>query len=258
MSRNVWSICLIVALASVGARAAAENPTDRGANKDAAQTQFDNRIDTWMEGTIVTLDADGGKFSVRGVKMPYATAYAEMMKDIHDKTQNVDAKDRQAKAEEVRKAWADRLAKSRNEKVADNPSDFNFAVTEKNALRVMSDKNLQGADFLTAKGAEGAAATEVAGQKNNEQAFEATAGNKRGNRDNVAGDEREVAAMMAFKDLKVGDKVMVGYDGGMVSNTAYTVIKREGGDHKGAGAKHDAKQHEAKGAQNREAAPANR
>jgi len=259
MSRNVWSVCLMVALMSMGANAAAENPADRGVKKDAAQTQFDSRIDTWAEGTIIALDADSGKFSVRGVKMPYASAHAEMMKDIHDKTQNLDANQRQAKADEVRKAWADRLNRARNEKVAaDDPSDFNFAVTERDALRVMNEKSLQGADFLTAKGAAGAVTTDVAaGQKNGEQPIEATAGNRRGAADNVAGDEREAAAMMAFKDLKIGDKVMVGYDAGMVSNTAYTVVKREGGDMKGAANQQKPAAQE-QGVQNRQAAPANR
>jgi len=222
----VWSVCLILALANVGARAAAETLV-----KDGAQTQFDSRIDTWMEGTIVTLDADGAKFQVRGAKLPYASAYAEMMKDILDKTQNLDADKRQVKTDEVRKAWADRLAKARTEKVADKAGDFGFAV-EKDATRVMSDKHLRGADFLTARGAEGAASNETAvNQKANERAIDATAGNRRDNRE-VAGDEKEAAAMLAFKDLKIGDRVLIGYDLGMVTNVAYAVVKRDAGANK--------------------------
>jgi hypothetical protein len=219
MSRNVWSVCLVLAMASFGAFAAADAPAADRAGTAQSQSQFDPRIDTWVEGNIMALDADSGKFTVRGYKLPYATAYAEMLKDMYNKTKDMSGADKQAKMDEVRRSWADRLAKSKNEKVADNPSDFTFVVSDKKMLRVMSEKQVQGADYLSLN---------AGGAMKGEEPI-ATSVDKKGGTapDFKGGDEKEQAAMMAFKDLKVGDRLMVGYDAGMVNNDAYAAIKRD-------------------------------
>lgn len=211
MSRNLWSICLVLTFASIGAYAATETVTVTN-----AQTQFDPRIDTWVEGNVMSLDADAGKFSVRAYKLPYASAYAAMLQDMHQKTKDLPAADKQAKLDEVRRSWNDSLAKAKIEKVADNPSDFSFAVTDKKVLKVLSEKQVSNVDYLSLANAtvKGDEAISTSVEKKNDPDFK-------------GGDSKEQAAMMAFKDLKVGDRVMVGYDSGMVSNESYVVIKRD-------------------------------
>jgi Cu/Ag efflux protein CusF len=43
-----------------------------------AKSHFDTAIDTWAEGVVMAIDADAGSLTIRGVKRPYATAYATM------------------------------------------------------------------------------------------------------------------------------------------------------------------------------------
>jgi hypothetical protein len=219
MSRNVWSVCLVLAFASFGAFAAADAPVVERAGT-TAHSQFDSRIDSWVEGNVMALDADSGKFTVRAYKLPYASAFAEMLKDMHAKVKDLPEAERKAKMEDVRKAWADRLAKAKAERAAENPSDFTFAVSDKNALKVMSSKQVR-ADYLSLNSgakAEEPIATSVE-KKDTAPEFK-------------GGDAKEQAAMMAFKDLKVGDRVLVGYDAGMVTNDAYAVVKRDADEKK--------------------------
>jgi hypothetical protein len=215
MSRNVWSVCLVVALASIGAYAATENAADNAATN--AQTQFDPRIDAWAEGNVVALDADSGKFTVRAYKLPYATAYSEMLKDMHNKTKDLPANQKQAKMDEVRRSWNDTLNKARNEKIADKPSDFAFNISDKNLVKVLGERQVQGVDYLSLNNA---------GLKG-EEPISTSVDKKNDNQDFKGGDNKEMAAMLAFKDLKVGDRVMIGYDSGMVTNETYVIIKRD-------------------------------
>lgn len=215
MSKNVLSICVCIAVFSAfGAWAAAEGKT----GDEKALGQFDPRIDTWVEGSVIALDADAGKFSIRGRKMPFASAHAEMMKDLWDKTQNLAAAEKEAKEREVRASWADRLAKARTEKVADKDSDFTFSLPAKGQLRVFHHRDVRNADYLHQVDADNKA--------NKPQ--EVAADRKPENREiGAPGDEKESAAMMTLKDLKIGDRVCSGYDAGMINNEAYVVVKKD-------------------------------
>jgi hypothetical protein len=214
---------LVAVLFSVGAFAATD------ADKAG---RFDTHIDSWVHGTILSLDADSGKFSVRGVKMPYATAYASMQKDIAEKTANLDAAKRDEKAAEIRRDWQDRLAKSKTEKVG-NEGDFSFAIPAKGTLSVLSGNDVR--DMAWLNEGEGAAINTA---KGDERPIATAAG------DQPKLDEKEARAMMSLKDLKVGDKVKVGYDDGVITNEAWTVIKAGMGMSGKAEHKADVKAHE--------------
>src|SRR5262245_9347974 len=85
------------------------------ADADAYSTlNFDSKIDAWAEGTLMSIDADGAKFSVRGTRREYATAYAGMLKDIQAKTKDLPATEHAAKAAEVRTKWQPDLDAARN------------------------------------------------------------------------------------------------------------------------------------------------
>src|SRR5687767_8298020 len=97
-------VCLSVALFAGSAFAAGDATTTVRGDKAAAAPQFDHRIDTWVEGVIITLDADGSKFAVRGVKLPYATAHAAMQADLVAKTEGLAGEERAKKEQEVRQS----------------------------------------------------------------------------------------------------------------------------------------------------------
>ncbi|HYG75102.1 MAG TPA: hypothetical protein VEK08_08875 [Planctomycetota bacterium] len=223
MSNKALSTVLVVVLFTAVGICAAADDAKTGNQSAAGASRFDHRIDTWVEGTILSLDADGKKFSVRGSKMPVATQHAAMMKDMHSKTANLDAAKRQEKEAEVRKAWADRLASARTEK-RDDPSDFNFALPGDGKLSVLSSSSVQDVDWLRGDVAAGGDAADAKAERPI-----ATGANT---------DRDEARAMMTLKDLKIGDKVMVGYDSGIITNEAYVVVKH--GDMAKAGAAHGA------------------
>jgi len=161
-----------------------------------AQEHFNDKINAWMEGRIVALDAKSNKFSVRGRKDEYASEYAKMMKEIQDKTANMTGAEKENKAADIRRSYADKLANARN-KSSGNESDFTFAVPDKQALGVFDERH-QGT----------AHAPDHSG---------------------MAHDSREANSMKSFSDLKIGDHVIVGYDSGVLTNTAYALVAKGAG-----------------------------
>lgn len=194
--------------------------------EDAAT--LSNNIDTWIQGTVLSVDADGQKFSVRGVKLPYATAEAGMMQDIAEKTKGLDATQREAKIAEIRQSWADKLSKAQSEKVADSASDFNFSLPDKASLVIMAEKSSNPAESPNQKvsaSSSSSASASVSSDGTIQKSAEATAVT---DPKLAAGStQKELQALKTLKDLKVGDSVKVGFDGGLLSNTAYVVL--EGG-----------------------------
>jgi len=172
---------------------------DEPAPKHAA-THFDANIDTWAEGAVMAIDADGGTLTVRGVKRPYATAYAGMLKEIHSEVSKLPQDQRPAKEAEIRAKWSKSLADARATETASKDGDFTFYLPkEKDRIAFFNESYYY--DREAAKPVD------------------------------VKVSESERQAMIAFKDLKVGDRVSVGYDAGVVYNTAHVVVKvREASD----------------------------
>lgn len=162
-----------------------------------------SKIDTWMEGTIMMIDADGGKLSVRGAKKPYATSYAKMLKDVDTQTRNLTADQRAQKVAELRASHRDALKAAAAEK-ADDDSDFTFYIPSKevSAVSVIDETETYGVfdDKIPA--------TAAFGTKLNKE-------------------ERD--SMAILKDLKVGQRVVIGYARGVVYNNVYSIIKVAGG-----------------------------
>lgn len=154
-----------------------------------------SKIDTWMEGTIMMIDADGGKLSVRGAKKPYATSYAKMLKDVDTQTRNLTADQRAQKVAELRASHRDALKAAAAEK-ADDDSDFTFYIPSKevSAVSVIDETETYGVfdDKIPA--------TAAFGTKLNKE-------------------ERD--SMAILKDLKVGQRVVIGYARGVVYNNVY-------------------------------------
>lgn len=174
------SFALMLAVVSCGIMSAqaAQTVTTRPINTAAAD-HVNPKVDAFVQGSVMAIDAKAGKFTVRGVKLAYATEYAKMMRDIFTKTQNLQGVERTTKETEIRHSYADALAKSRTQTEKDG--DFTFYVPKEN------DGSLQFFGGETAK--------------------EAVAGR-----------------MAALSDLKIGDKITVGYEAGAIYNYGYAVI----------------------------------
>src|SRR2546426_12517273 len=112
MSTKVWSIWTpALVLLAMSVFAADEAVADKAPAK--GHMRFDGRIDTWAEGTLTSISADGKKFTIHGTKMPYATVHAQMMQDFNKKAEGLDQAQRQEKFAEGRKGWAEKLEKAR-------------------------------------------------------------------------------------------------------------------------------------------------
>jgi len=146
---------------------------------------FGSKIDTWMEGTLKSIDADGKKFVVHGGQRPYATQYAKMMKDIGDKTANLDGDSATKKADEIRAAWADKLNKAANES-PQKESDFTFHVATKDGSILCRDESLP---KLTIP------------------------------------EPTHKPMCTSMKDFNIEQFVIVGYEAGVLRNDAFVVIK---------------------------------
>jgi len=159
-----------------------------------AATHFDAGIDTWAEGTVMAIDADGGTLTVRGVKRPYATAYAGMLKELHAEVSKLPQDQRPAKEAEIRAKWEKSLADARATETATKDGDFTFYLPkEKDRIAFFNEALYYDRE-----------ATKQPDVK-------------------VTASERQ--AMLAFKDMKIGDRVSVGYDSGVVYNTAHVIVK---------------------------------
>ena len=163
-----------------------------------ASAGVNETVNAWVDGTVMSLNVESGKFSVRGAKRPYATAYAKMVKEIENKTATLDRAARQVKAAEIRGAWRDKLASAQKEPW-DKNSDFTFSLPAKDArLTVYDEGKFYGREL---------------------HAPEATTVVRNELRD------REIVGLMTLSELQAGEHVIVGYESGVITNHAYAVIK---------------------------------
>jgi len=161
----------------------------------AHEGNFGVKIDAWMEGTIMKLDADAHKFEVRGAKRPYATEYAKMIRDINDKTHKLTGAEQQKKADEIRNSYADNLEKARTQERS-KESDFTFYVPDDGMVMVHDETAAYNRDPKSNQVNEPAKAT-----------------------------DKERASMQALKDFHIGQYVVVGYESGVAKNTSFVIIK---------------------------------
>jgi hypothetical protein len=222
-AKALSAICLCVVLSTAAAWGADEDPaTDPGRTgiEKGTPMLFDRHVDTWAEGTITAIDAENNKFTIRGMKMPYATAYAAMMKDLSKKTEGVTAADRQKKEEDVRRAWTDRLAKAKNE--SEKETDYTFSFPKDGKISLLTDRDVQNVAWLH---------QDFGGQKRRPEQGQPTTFEGKPEAGKTAGEMhgKELAAATAIKEFKIGERVQVGYDSGLTVNDAYAIVKMEGG-----------------------------
>jgi hypothetical protein len=282
MSRSaiLAKLCMCFAvLTSVPAALAADSSTGGGsATATSAGTteshemawgrHFDSHINSWAEGTVSSIDYDHNSFLVRGKKLPFATAHAQMRKEFNERMKTADASQRDKIIADVRKEWADRLQKARNATASEPEKVFNFNFAADGKVKDASDFKWlsmlrQRREMMkqqqSAQANQPDANAQVVGEiviidfyetpqnvsfdksKSNEAAEGAMKSGEASHAQNVSNEKEESAtheqnesaaeeaaehhgkSNLTFRDLKAGDKVMIGFD--EASNQGYLVIR---------------------------------
>ena len=187
------AVCMI----ACGPQVRAAQTTDQPALNTVAKLELNTKINSWAEGIIQSIDAEHGKFSIRGAKRPYATAYAKMTQEIIEKTKDLKGAERQAKETDIRNSWRDTLTKAQRQPF-DRDSDFTFNLPKNINVVTSFDASHYGQDLQPLPAAP--------------RGMEYIS-------------DREAASFITLKKLEIGEHVVVGYDGGMISNDVYAVLK---------------------------------
>jgi len=195
MFNRTFTACfamLMLGLASLAAHAATQESM-------FAQRHFNPKVSAWAEGTLMSVDADTSKFSIKGGKMPFESAYAKMMQEINEKTVKMGPEEKAKETADIRAKWNAKLSREANDKIAKD-SDISFRLP---------------------------------GKENTLHFYDETSRVIKGERRDLVGTdapltEKEQNAVIALKGLKVGDHVVVGFDDGVVFNDAFIVVKTSG------------------------------
>ena len=183
--------------------------TDTG--QTAAVTEFDPRIDCWSRGEITSLNLEKNTFTIRGMELPFATASAKMFSEIHHATSAItDPVQKKARSDEIRQAWKERLDTAASQ-TPDKVVEVSLSSPSSGKLMVLSEASIAGVDFLHRD-------RDVAG---------AGMGSAVGAPVVPAKPSTGVSTgkELSLSDLKVGDRVLVGYESGYLYNDGHTVIK---------------------------------
>jgi hypothetical protein len=151
------------------------------------ETELSPRIDSWYEGSVVSLQSDRGQFVLHGGPMPYATTYARMLREIRDKTANFgDADQRRRIEDDVRNAWQDRLTQAKSEKPGAAGAEMHFQLPARGAVSMLNEGESTTPSHL-----------------NWDRGF--------ADRGNPAASGATAPAIQSLGDFRVGDHVIVGY-----------------------------------------------
>jgi hypothetical protein len=189
----------------------------------AADQRFDSHIDAWAKGEITALDLANNKVSIKGISMPFATASAKMQVEIRDRTANLtDPTEKLKKESEIRSSWQAKLDSAASESPG-KESTFDFRIPAKETVAVLEGNQVADVEFLhrdrdltalnqTDTGVVGAPVI------NDKQMDTATSGSKV---DTLPATD---ASKLSLSDLKVGQKVKVGYDSGLINSDVYAIV----------------------------------
>jgi hypothetical protein len=245
MNTNWAKLCLCAVVVMVVYPAfAADNPTDTKPANTSADGQemharhFDSRINTWTEGNVTSIDYDRNTFKVHGKQLSFASTHAQMNKDLNDRMKNADATQREKLAADVKRDWKDRLEKARAAAAAEPEKDFNLTFASDGKVKEETDLNRH---LREANQQANADQPKLVGELVIVQIYEVPENmsfdqntkttDRTTNADNrseekpiaTSNDQNASRSKLTLRDIKSGDKVMVGFDS--ASNQAYLVVR---------------------------------
>jgi hypothetical protein len=174
-------------------------------NMEEKNAKFNSNIDAWAVGEISELNADNGSFTIRGHKLPYASDFSVMQQEITKKTADLPADQRAGEQQKIENAWQDRLDRAKNE-AASKDAEMTFNPPKTPKVMMLNDKCVQQVAFL-----------------HQDRTWLPPLNMKMEEGQMVTYNPRD-AKELDFRELKIGDKVLVGYQSGLVMNDAYVVV----------------------------------
>jgi hypothetical protein len=220
---SLFALTCCLGLLVVFSANCAENNKDAGASKSDAASCFD-KINTWAEGVVSNVDANSGKFTVKGVKLPFASAHAELRSEYAKRVASATPAKKQEIAEELSKKWQDKLEKAKTEKESDTLSDFNLKAPSSGDMVFLIRRSAQDMAFVTAE-EDASGAPKLSGELVSIDVYEVPKA--------ASGEAQPVGSNPTLKDLKSGDRIKVGFDSS--TNEACAIVRihdGEGGEHK--------------------------
>lgn len=207
-------VCALTLLPLLASASAAEN-SPQNAGKTSAQLK-NSKIDTWVEGTIKSVDTNGQTLVVNGVILPVATAHAQIEPDFQQKLANAKEDQKKTIADEFKKDLKDCVTKIDNEKAAKSAQDFKLKAAPANEMLVLNQEAVGEIISLRRENSGKAekGKPEWRGEEDVIGIYEAP------QNVNYNSDKSKNTVM---NDLKDGDKVMVGFNS--KSNETYSVIR---------------------------------
>lgn len=185
------SFAIVVALLASTAALTAAEPEVKPDEKKApvvAQYLFDRKVTNWVEGTVSAIG--DAQFSVNKTQSFFAAKYAKMLHEINEKTTNFAPNESARMASEIRARWRKELEAVEDEKMLEQEMAF-LLPQQSGGLHVLDESRL-----YTRKAV--ASSNDVADSYG-----------KLGN----------------WGDVKVGDRVVVGYQSQGSNNNALVVIR---------------------------------
>lgn len=188
------SVALIIALLAATAALTAGEPVVPEVRPDekkppvVAQYLFDRKVTNWVEGTVASIG--DAQFTVNKTQNFFAAKYAKMLQEINEKTTNFTPAESARMASEIRARWQKDLQAVEDEKMLDQELAF-LLPQQSGGLHVLDESRL-----YTRK--------QLASSENVADSY-----GKLGN----------------WGDVKVGDRVVVGFQAQGENRNALVVIR---------------------------------
>ena len=215
------AVCLCLGLLALSANCAEDKDSKNALNESAAC--FD-RINTWVEGVVNSIDANNGKFTIKGAKLPFASAHAELRSEYAKKVANADASKKQQIAEELSKKWQDKLEKAKTEKESETLAEYSLKTPATGEMVFLVRRSAQDMAFVSAEeDPSQPGGWKTSGELVSIDVYEVPKAAK-------SGDAQSVSANASLKDLHEGDRVKVGFDS--TSNEACAIVRIHDGNGK--------------------------
>jgi len=208
------ALCFFLGLTVASVRCAEEK--DSKSSKKETSSCFD-RINTWVDGVVETVNANDGQFTLKGVKLPFASAHAELRSEYAKRVANADAAKKQEIAEELSKKWQDKLEKAKTEKESEAPTEFNLKSPANGDLVFLVRRSAQDMAFVSSEEDPSQPnGMKISGELVSIDVYEVPNAAK-------PGEAHAVSAPPTLKELKAGDHIKVGFDSS--SNEACAIIR---------------------------------
>ena len=167
------------------------------------------RIDTWAEGSVITLER--GSLVIFGHKLPYATLYARMMTDITARTKGLTGTALADRVKAIQQEWQAKKLSPKELTPPDTDTEISFVLARGGRLAMLDD----GGEIMARVGGPLHLPASVHGAPVTKSAASSEESEEPDNDAKAASDIVATSPSQADDDtetLHVGDKIRVGYD----------------------------------------------